>query len=190
MGLWSRCTARGTHWPPSQSLLWLYSFHPSEICDIWYFSTKHFITQRWSYCCDKSRCTMPIETSHTWFLNFSRPVMEIKLKLWYLGMICNIMLFISMIKHVQFLSFPRTTCIYLDKHFVRFSSIVSRGLDHPFLTPLTVIFKLLLYLWCAILHCSHWSPCSVFAPCLCIGWIDFDDYLRSALELCKDCGRV
>jgi hypothetical protein len=76
-----------------------------------------------------------------------------KLKLCFLGIICNISLVIFINKSLRLLSYPRIT--YLCKHCVRLSLIGPSVLDHRFLVPLAVIFMATWCIWCAILY--YWQ---------------------------------
>jgi hypothetical protein len=58
---------------------------------------------------------------------------------------------------------------YLCRHPVRFSSIVSHGLNHRFLVPLHPMFRFTLCIYRPILYCYQWSlRLSVF---LTASWI-------------------
>jgi hypothetical protein len=55
----------------------VHDLHPTQICNIWDFSTKHPDVQRRSYPCDKESTRLLIGRFHMWSPRFSRSAMEI-----------------------------------------------------------------------------------------------------------------
>jgi hypothetical protein len=78
-----------------------------------------------------------------------------KSKICSLGILCNTMLFVVQSQSFCFVSYPTTTdrCM----HSLRFSLIVSPGLNSRFLILFTLTWIFTSYIWNAMFRCCHWS---------------------------------